>query len=440
MEESSLSHVPTNLTRRLVAAIAAPAALLFALATDAQAATSGNPHRWLPNRHRAHSQTAWTEQVVYSFQTGSDGASPWGDVFPAGGGLYSTTLLGGAAGMGTVFKLMPGRSGFSESIVHSFVGGTDGAYPWMGLSADLLGTLYGTTSAGGNTNAGTVYKMTYKGQSTIYGFQGGSDGSYPSGFTNIDLLGDVYGTTENGGSAGQGTVFMLKPSWSGGYSEQLLYSFQGGNDGANPHGGLLQDLSGSLYGTTVAGGPSGAGTVFKLAPSWSGGWKETVLHSFVGSDGNIPNASLIEDVRGTLYGTATWGGNGTCPNSYGPFGGCGTVFKLTPQWNGTYTTTTLYQFQGGSNDGGGPNGPLFMDGHGNLYGTTYYGGVNNVGTAFMLTRQGDGSYSESVIWNFGGSGDGAHPAASLVSLGNALYGTTVSGGANGRGTVFQLSP
>ena len=180
--------------------------------------------------------------------------------------------------------------------------------------------------------------------------------------------------------------------------------------------------------------------MFKLSPSWSGGWKETILHSFIGSDGTIPNSSLIGDLRGTLYGTATWGGSGTCPNSSGPFGGCGTVFKLTPQSNGSYTTTVLYAFQGGPNDGGGPNGPLFMDGHGNLYGTTYYGGANNVGTAFMLTRQGDGTYAESVIWNFAGSGDGAHPAASLVPYGNALYGTTVSGGANGRGTVFQLTP
>ena len=108
-----------------------------------------------------------------------------------------------------------------------------------GLSADLLGGLYGTTGAGGSAKFGTVYKMTYKGQSTIYAFQGGTDGSYPTGFTNADLLGNVYGTTENGGLQIR-HVFLLKPSWSGSYSEQLLYSFQGGNDGANPHGGYFR--------------------------------------------------------------------------------------------------------------------------------------------------------------------------------------------------------
>jgi uncharacterized repeat protein (TIGR03803 family) len=432
-----MSHVPTKMTARLVVSTVAAAAFLLVVATDAQAAVGTN--RWLPSHSHTRKQTAWSEQIVYSFQAGTDGANPWGDLVQVGTALYGTTLFGGAGSMGTVFKLTPTRTGFSESVVHPFLGSADGAYPWAGLSVDLLGSLYGTTGAGGSGGAGTVYKLTGNGQSILYGFQGGTDGSYPTGFPNVDLMGNVYGTTETGGSVGYGTVFALTPKLSGGYSEQILYSFQAGGDGQNPHGGLLEDGTGSLFGTTVAGGTSAVGTVFKLTPSRNG-YRESILHSFAGSDGTIPNASLIADVNGALYGTATWGGSGSCPNSFGAFAGCGTVFKLTPKGNGSYSESTLYKFQGGANDGAGPNGDLFVDGNGNLYGTTYYGGAHGGGAVFMLTPRHNGTYSESVIWGFGSKGDGARPAAGMTQYGNALYGTTVYGGANGRGTVFQLTP
>jgi uncharacterized repeat protein (TIGR03803 family) len=438
-----MSHVPRNLTAR-VAALCACATLVGLVASSAEAASRGTlaaspgkpAHKVL--RHHRVGAEIFTEQTVYSFQGGSDGTFPWGDLTQAGGALYSTTLNGGANGMGTIFKLTPARGGgFTENIVHAFAGGADGANPWQGVSADLLGSLYGLTSSGGVAGTGTVFKLSTKGEGPLYSFQGNGDGANPTGFPNEDLTGSVYGTTENGGTAGAGTVFALRPNRNG-YSEQVLYSFKGGNDAQQPHGGLLEDLLGSLYGTSYFGGTSGAGTVFKLTPSWSGGYNESIIHSFNGTDGSIPNASMIEDWTGTLYGTATWGGTGTCNNSYGGFGGCGTVFKLTPSWNG-YTETTLYSFQGGT-DGAAPNGGLFKDAQGNLYGTTYYGGANGGGTVFELSPQRNGSYVENVVWSFGTAGDGTHPAGGMIAFGNALYGTTVYGGTINQGTVFSITP
>jgi uncharacterized repeat protein (TIGR03803 family) len=435
-----MSHVPRTLTVGL-GALCAAASLVCLAASNAEASTGlaghGSPKHKVVRHHRVGA-AIWGEQVIYNFQGGTDGTFPWGDLTQAGGSLYSTTLNGGANGMGTIFKLTPTHGGaFTEAVAHAFAGGTDGAYPWQGLTSDIFGSLYGATGSGGPVNAGTVFKLTTKGETTLYGFQNGADGANPTGFPNEDLTGSVYGTTENGGSAGAGTIYALRPARNG-YVKQVLYNFQGGNDGQQPHGGLLEDLLGSLYGTTYFGGTSGAGTVFKLTPSWSGNYSETVIHSFTGADGSIPNASLIEDWTGTLYGTATWGGSGTCSNSYGGFGGCGTVFKLTPSWNG-YTETTLYSFQGGS-DGAAPNGDLFKDAQGNLYGTTYYGGPTNAGTVFELSPQRNGTYVENVVWTFGASGDGAHPAGGLIAYGNALYGTTVYGGSVNQGTVFSLTP
>ncbi len=432
-----MNHVPTKLTARLAALVAASTLASLALGSAEAATTPVRTVHAKKIRHHRVGTTDWAEQVVYSFQGGSDGSEPWGDLVQDGGALYSTTLLGGAAGVGTVFKLAPSRGAFTESVVHTFAGSADGAYPWQGLSTDILGSLYGVTGSGGSAGAGTAYKLTSKGETTVYSFQGGTDGSNPTGFSNEDLLGNVFGTTEGGGATGNGTVFKLTPTRTG-YSEQVIYSFQGGNDGQTPHGGLLEDLLGGLYGTTYTGGPGNAGTVFKLTPSFSGSYHESVIHSFNGADGAIPNANVIEDLSGTLYGTASFGGTGTCSSTYDGFGGCGTVFKLTPTWNG-YTETTLYSFQGGT-DGATPNGGLFKDLSGNIYGTTYYGGANGAGIVFELSPQRNGTYVENVVWTFGAQSDGAHPAAGLLPYGGGLYGTTRFGGAINQGTVFSLTP
>jgi uncharacterized repeat protein (TIGR03803 family) len=208
-----------------------------------------------------------------------------------------------------------------------------------------------------------------------------------------------------------------------------------GSDGHQPHSGVLADKTGALYGTTAYGGKYNAGAVFKLVPEGSH-YKEVYLYSFDGKRGTIPNGDLLADTSGALYGTATWGGNGSCDYGFSQYQGCGLVFKLTPHGK-TYEESAVYQFQGDT-DGAGPDGDLLADSSGALYGIAQYGGANEAGTVFKLTPHRNG-YVESTIWTFGGAGDGASPGGLLIPDGpNTILGTTGFGGAYGRGTVFRL--
>lgn len=251
-------------------------------------------------------------------------------------------------------------------------------------------------------------------ETVLYAFTGGSDGGSPAA-TLMDKAGVIYGTTQAGGTSGAGTVFSVAPDGT----ESVLYSFTGGSDGGTPVGGLLKDSAGNLYSTTYFGGAGGAGTVFKLAP----GGAETVLYSFTGgNDGGYPPAGLIKDKAGDFYGTTQGGGTGSA----------GTVFELAP--NGT--ETVLYSFTGGS-DGNAPFAGVIRDRAGNLYGTTYGGGSTGNGTVFKLAPDG----TETVLYSFTGGSDGGTPVAGLIMdrAGN-LYGTTYVGGAGAEGTVFKLAP
>jgi uncharacterized repeat protein (TIGR03803 family) len=320
----------------------------------------------------------------------------------------------------------------------------------------------------------------------IYSFQGGTDGTNPSTALVADRAGNLFGTTTEGGSGkctgGCGTVFELKPAPGGSWTETVLYSFQGGDDGAAPAAGLVFDRAGNLYGTTIGGGPSLDGTVFQLMRS-DGSWKETVLHRFTGSDGAYPVDSLILDDAGNLYGTTVFGGR---------FNG-GTVFQLTH--SGTWTEAVLYHFTGG-NDGLDPEAGLSLDQRGALYGTTiagnvfkltppasgatkwslkvlytFDGGVNggqlspgtllagkngvlygtqkfgggpaNAGAVYQLTPPAThgGPWTETTLYRFTGEADGAYPLAGVIadSAGN-LLGTTTGNGRANQGTVFQLTP
>src|SRR5215472_13944033 len=301
--------------------------------------------------------------VLYSF-TGGDGSHPRASLIAdAAGNLYGTTINGGANDAGTVFQLTP--SGILN-VLYSFTGGSDGALPWAGLIADAAGNLYGTTYGGGASGQGTVFQLDPSGTLTVlYSLTGGNDASPWSGLI-ADAAGNLYGTTEGGD--GPGEVFQLTPSGI----LNVLHNFTG-RDGAIPHGGLLFDGAGNLYGTTHNGGASAAyGTVFQLTPSGT----LNVLHSFTGgSDGAYPEAGLIADMAGNLYGTTASGGSG----------GQGTVFQLTPSG----ALNVLYSFTGGS-DGGRPAADLIADAAGNLYGTTASGGATascpgGCGTVFELT-------------------------------------------------------
>ena len=339
----------------------------------------------------AKGQTAWTETVLHSF-TASDGRYLYAGLIANNrSALYGTTSSGGSADKGTVFKLTPpakGQTAWTETVLHSFAG-SNGANPGAGLVADKQGALYGTTPGGGSGDKGTVFKLTppAKGQTAwtetvLYSFTGGSDGLSPRAGLIADNRGTLYGTTSSGGSADKGTVFKLTPPAKGqtAWTETVLYSFIGGSDGLSPRAGLVADKEGALYGTTPGGGSADKGTVFKLTPPAKGqtAWTETVLHSFTGgSDGLSPRAGLIADNRGTLYGTTNSGGSADK----------GTVFKLTPPAKGqmAWMETVLYSFTGGS-DGLNPGAGLIADKQGVLYGTTTSGGsADNAGTVFKVT-------------------------------------------------------
>lgn len=290
----------------------------------------------------------------------------------------------------------------------------------------------------GGAMAASHYKV-------LHSFKG-PDGANPMASLIFDAAGNLYGTAEGGGAFGGGTVFKLTPSSNGSWAESVLYSFCSlpfCDDGGAPAGTLIFDGAGNLYGTTAING----GVVFELKPNADGTWTESVLHSFSGSpDGLVPSGALVFDAAGNLYGTTAYGGSGpplACGNN--PVIGCGTVFRLTPNSDGTWTESILYNFCSVTNcaDGWGPSGGLTFDASGNLYGTTGAGGASNNGVVFKLAPQSDGSWIESVILKFSGFPGGDTPVSQLIiDAAGKLYGTTLLGGIRGAGygVVFKLTP
>lgn len=264
----------------------------------------------------------------------------------------------------------------------------------------------------------------------------GKNGSAPQGTLVADAAGNLYGTNQAGGASGKGTVFELSPPAAGkkAWATKVLLSFNGTN-GSQPVAGMVFDKSGNLYGTALTGGASGDGVVFELAaPSKANGkWTETLLHSFSGTDGLNPQAGVVFDTSGNLYGATVGGGASSG----------GTVFKLAPPQAGqkTWTLSTLFSFNGNSN-GAQPTGTLILDKAGNIYGTTVNGGVLSDGIAYELSAPGGGGtpWNEIVLQSFGAA-NGIQPYAGLVADGSGnLYGTTVKGGAHSDGAVFKLTP
>jgi uncharacterized repeat protein (TIGR03803 family) len=379
-----------------------------------------------------------------------------------------------------------------EKVLYSFTGGTDGASPSSSLLMDASGNLYGTTSAGGNTNectgnngpgCGVVFELTPSNgrwnESVLYAFQGGTDGSYPSGNLLLDGTGNIYGTTIYGGTgtdcgnSGCGTVFELSPNGGESWTKKVLHSFQYESDGASP-AGLTADASGNLYGVTDW-------TVYELSPSRGGTWKETLLCSTNGTNpgltsggkddfyftegssldtGNVsevkligklwhetdvynfqgggnggePMAGVVLDKHGNLYGTLEEGGN-----DYG------IAFELKRS-AGQWKESMLYNFCSRNNcaDGARPDAALVFDQTGNLYGTTTNGGTGcgypGCGVAFRLAHAKDG-WTETVVHNFKGGVDGANPTQGLIlDTKGSIYGTTPAGGSGGHGTVFEVTP
>jgi len=389
------------------------------------------------------------ETVLHSFSdTGTDGYYPQaGLTFDNKGNLYGTTTNGGGDGLGSVFKVNP-QNGDEAPLVNVFSDPSEGSMPYAGLTFapdegdQNQGVFWGTTTSGGTDNVGTFFTMT-----ATHGNEGyepddeysfkttGLDGETPYG--NLLVFGFyAYGTTAFGGAHGNGIVFEVKAgNGAGNWGEKILHAFNNnGTDGTNPDAGVITDASGNLYGTTPVGGANGYGTVYRLIPKTTGPWAETILYSFNenGVDGYDSYAGVVLDGSGNLYGTTISGGayNG------------GIVYELTPTESGSWTETILHNFNVTDGDGFNLNGSLIFDASGNLYGTTVYGGTYGAGTVFELSPPGMGqtAWTETILYNFQNTPDGAYPLSNLVfdSLGN-LYGTTQQGGTNGVGTVFKIA-
>jgi len=367
--------------------------------------------------------------------------------------ITATTLV---LAIGASLCLFAGtlRAASNEQVIHTFGSGSDGQEPLSGLVSDSLSNLYGTTLAGGEYDAGTVFELSPSeagwNEKVIYNFEG--DRGYPKATLVLDGEGNLFGTTSGGGVC-CGYVFELSPKPDGSWREKVIYKFVGGlYDGYLPVGTLVFDAAGNLYGATTwggnptckVGGFTGCGTVFKLTPKKNGKiWRETILHFFDQKSGQ-PGAGVIVDAAGTLYGTTPMGGT-----SKACYQGCGTVFELK-RVGGRWRETTIFNVQGGGN-GSSPTGSLLRDASGNLYGALYKGG-NGSGLIFRLVPR-VGRWQESVVYTFctlNNCADGGSPVGlSSDSHGN-IYGATFGGGTAGDfscgqypspcGTVFKVVP
>jgi uncharacterized repeat protein (TIGR03803 family) len=306
------------------------------------------------------------ETVLYNFSGGADGAQPFSAlVRDTAGNLYGTTTMGGSANAGVVFRVDPAGT---ETVLHNFVGGTDGTTPTGGLLEDKAGNFYGTTSQGGTSNAGVLFKIAAKGKySVLHTFTGATnDGKYPT-YTSLlkDSVGNLYGVTEEGGSANGGILYKFSKTGT----LTILHSFTGGaTDGCNVLGTPFMDQNGNFYGTTSSCGTSSLGTVWKVSASGN----ESVLHSFAGgtADGEYPLAGVIVDANGNVYGNTETGGSSNL----------GTVYKISP--GGTFRL--VHSFAG--TDGKYPYGSFVRNAKGTLFGTALNGGTIGYGTVWKMTK------------------------------------------------------
>jgi hypothetical protein len=345
-----------------------------------------------------------------------------------------------------VLSLLLAQHGQAQTftVLHTFTGGEDGAYPEAGLTMDRAGNLYGTTYYSGFPYYGNVFKMTHSGSSWVltplYTFDG-THGSYPQARVVFGPDGALYGTTAAGGQnscsyegIGCGVVFKLQPPANACHSvlcpwtQTVIHYFTDDPDGATPgFGDVIFDQQGRLYGTTWRGG-SGyerGGTLFQLTPS-NGYWTASILHSFGDETGSWPLGGPSFDASGNLYGTTWFGGTGD-----------GVVWQMMPSGSG-WQYNVLHQFDG--SDGNSAKAALFQDAAGNFYSTTEGGGADGVGVVFQMTSSG-GGWTYNVIYNFLGTQFYDGPLSPLISdaQGN-LYGDTLDGGIYGNGSVFKLTP
>jgi uncharacterized repeat protein (TIGR03803 family) len=391
---------------------------------------------------------AWAAhyRILYEFTGAADGGTPIGVLaLDASGNLYGTTTAGGASGNGTVFELSRNADGsFTERVLYSFAGGKDGALPYGAVALNTAGDIFGTTQLGGASSDGTIFQLVNNGdggwtENVLHSFNG-SDGASPLGNVVFDTAGNVYGMTGGGGINGQGVAYRLAPS-SGSWTYSVIHAFTGGKDGSYPlyQSGLIFDHSGNLYGATSDGVDSGGdcngedcGSIIELTPNLDGSWGEGVIYRF--HDGT-PESGRKPAGNLTFDSAGHLFG---AANGGGSF--YGNVFELTLGSDAKWHELTLRTFRG-NQDGAYTTGGLVFDGAGNLYGTTADGedadGACCFGQVFTLLPR-TGGWAKYALWRFRGHWDGDNPAAGLVidSAGN-LYGTTQNGGNHGQGVVFE---
>jgi uncharacterized repeat protein (TIGR03803 family) len=385
-----------------IALIAASATLILAVGVGAATAQSAE---------------AQTFSVLYNFGGASDGGDPYASLIrDAAGNLYSTFGYGGGASFsGGVFKVAPDGT---ETVLYSFTGGADGAFPFSPVVRDSAGDLYGTTSQGGSDNIGVVFKVNPSGKETVlHSFTGGKDGVIPTGGLLRDKAGNLYGTTSQGGTANDGVLFKINVHGK----ETILHTFTGGaKDGKYPtYTSLLTDTFGNLYGVTEEGGTADGGIVYKLSKTG----KFAVLYSFKGgtTDGCNVLGTPFMDKAGNFYGTTS-----SCGTS-----SLGTVWKL----NKNGKERLLHSFAGGTADGEYPLAGVIVDAKGNVYGNTETGGASNLGTVYRVTQSGE----FTLLHSFTGP-DGKYPYGSFVrDATGTLYGSALNGGSIGYGTVWKMT-
>ena len=378
-----------------------------------------------------------TTLVSFNFANGS---KPRSDLIAdSNGDLFGTTSEGGADA-GTAFEIAKTAGGYASTPTTLVSFGADGVGPWGSLIANSHGDLLGTTIAGGGANDdGTVFDIAktaggYASTPTTLVSFNGADGSFPFAGLIADANGDLFGTTELGGANDYGTVFEIKKTAAGYASAPItLVSFNlaDGADGAEPHGSLLADANGDLFGTTALGDANDDGTVFEIAKTAAGyAGTPTTLVSFNGANGEEPGGSLIADSNGDLFGTTDRGGVNNLN---------GTVFEIKKTAGGYASTpTTLVSFN--RTDGEGPGGGLIADANGDLFGTTGLGGANDDGTVFEIKRTAAGYASTPITLATFNRTNGSSPSGGLIADASGdLFGTTVEGGQFGAGTVFEIT-
>jgi uncharacterized repeat protein (TIGR03803 family) len=371
--------------------------------------------------------------VLYDFDECAHPAAPL--TVDAKGNLYGIASRGGTEKNGCVFAVSRSGNRWVEHTIWD-LGGVGGGGGF--LTFDSAGNLYGTW-------AGTVFRLspTAGGRwngTVLHNFVNWNGGLDPQGGLVFDAEGNLYGTTGYGGEGGGGTVFELSPvenDWKG----TLLYSFPGsiaGPDGDSPVGGLVSDRDGNLYGVTKLGGANGYGAVFELARQSGGGYEEEIIFSFNLSDGYQPTSGLAIDQLGNLYGTTSAGGDvNICY-----YVGCGIVFQLTKDRNGSWNENVLHEMNG--SDGTYAVGPVAFDSLGNLYAAAESGGILGMGSIFMLAPTQTGEWAETMLhrfdFKFPNGEDGESPYAGVTVVDGKVFGTTILGGVNDEGILFEITP